>query len=109
MNDYAAQNMKQADYASAVGGQIASARSQLGPRPAMASLGSILDRSRKLAEMANDLANRIGGPVPMLDGLAASVGGPENDPLSNLASATAAVDKALDRAEQNLARALNGL
>jgi hypothetical protein len=118
MNDYndgrannAAMSAKMAeamryDHQSVIGGQLASAGNLSGPRPAMATLGSILEQMQKLISMSNELAVRIAGPVNEANEASATLA---NDPMSNLASATIAIERAAHRAEQSLARALNHL
>jgi len=63
------------------------------PPGGMVTIGIILDRSRKLSELANELANRISGPAPEKG---EACGQTLNDPMSNLNSAA-------------ILRALNGL
>ena len=61
---------------------------------------------QKLTAMSNELAVRIVGQMPEPNEASATLA---SDPMSNLATATDAIERAAHRAEQNLARALNGL
>jgi len=88
-------------------GQIASAlRVPEPPRTAMSVLGIILDQTQKLISVSNELAVRINGAVPEKG---EACGESRVDPMSNLNAAINEVQQNLNRAEQNLARALNGI